>query len=88
MSKRGVKMLSENKRREVMFRNNTEKELQEMDVIPINKQMNILFDGRQFMVRLPKEVVDYFKIEKGDVFEFDIKINNEGSENKFYINKK
>jgi len=61
------------------------RESEDLDVIPINKKMNILFDGRQFMVRLPKEVVDYFKIEKGDVFEFDIKINSEDSENKFFI---
>ena len=80
-------MVKENTKKD-MFRKNKEREMEEMEIIPINKKMNILFDGRQFMVRIPKEVVDFFKIEKGNTFEFDININSKGSINKFYINKK
>lgn len=39
-------------------------EIDNIDAIPIIKEMTILNDGKQFMVRIPKEVVDFFKIEK------------------------
>lgn len=40
--------------------------------VNIDKELNILHDGKQFMVKIPKEVSEFLKIEKGDKFRFII----------------
>jgi len=62
-------------------------DIDNIDAIPIIKEMTILNDGKQFMVRIPKEVVDFFKIEKGDTFVFNIQIQNDSSINTFEVKK-
>lgn len=62
-------------------------EIDNIDAIPIIKEMTILNDGKQFMVRIPKEVVNFFKIEKGDTFVFNIQIQNDNSINTFEVKK-
>lgn len=62
-------------------------EIDNIDAIPIIKEMTILNDGKQFMVRIPKEVVDFFKIEKGDIFVFNIEIQKDNSINTFEVKK-
>ena len=62
-------------------------EIDNIDAIPIIKEMTILNDGKQFMVRIPKEVVDFFKIEKGDTFVFNIEIQEDNSINTFEVKK-
>jgi len=36
-------------------------------------ERNIVFDGKQFLIRIPKEVSDVINIKKGDIFEFTLK---------------
>ena len=62
-------------------------EIDNIDAIPIIKEMTILNDGKQFMVRIPKEVVDFFKIKKGDTFVFNIQIQKDNSINTFEVKK-
>lgn len=40
-------------------------------------ERNIVFDGKQYLIRIPNEVVDILKIKKGDTFEFIIKISDQ-----------
>lgn len=61
----------------------------EIKPVPISKKMAIQYDGKQFFVRFPKEIVEYFNIEKGDKFYFDIEMGDkpEDSIKKFDIIK-
>jgi len=40
----------------------------------IEKKATILFDGRQFMVKIPREIASIFDMEKGQKLVFDVKI--------------
>jgi hypothetical protein len=41
------------------------------------KAAKITFDGKQFLVRIPKEVAEIMKIKKGDLIHFHIEIASE-----------
>jgi hypothetical protein len=46
------------------------------------KEMNIVFDGKQFLVRFPKDIANAIEIKKGDKIKFKVtspspKINQE-----------
>ena len=48
--------------------------------VDIIKTANILFDGRQFMVKLPQEISRFYNIKKGDKFKFDVKPIKKGED--------
>ena len=45
--------------------------------VNIDKSMSILWDGRQFMVKLPKELSEFYKIKKGDKLRFIIDFSDD-----------
>lgn len=49
----------------------------------IQKSMSIVWDGKQFLVRFPKEVEDYLELTKEDMFVFDIEVADMNQEKKF-----
>lgn len=34
--------------------------------LSIKKEVSVLFDGKQFMIKLPKEISDFYDLKKGD----------------------
>lgn len=47
----------------------------EFDIpVDIDREVNILSDGRQYMIKIPKEVSDFLEIKKGYKFRFLIEI--------------
>lgn len=56
--------------------------------INIVKEVSILYDGKQYMIKIPKEISDFYKIEKGNKIKFTIKPISKGKgENSFEIIK-
>lgn len=54
---------------------------EEMYNVPnIDKEVNILQDDRQTTIRIPKEIVNYFDIKKGDKFRFLIEFPDNDNE--------
>jgi len=49
--------------------------------IPIKKKIKILHDGKQFMVKIPKEISDFFNIKKGDFMILTIQIPEDKNKN-------
>ena len=46
----------------------------DLDVDVIKKRAKISYDGRQLMIRIPREVAEFYALEKGDVVELSIQI--------------
>lgn len=47
----------------------------ELDVDTILKRVKISYDGRQFMIRIPREIAEFYKLKKKDIIEMSIKIS-------------
>jgi len=45
-----------------------------LDVDTIRKRVKLSYDGRQLMIRIPREVAEFYALEKGDVVELCIQI--------------
>ena len=56
------------------------RKLENISNADIDKEMTILFDGKQFMIKIPKEVSEFLKIKKGDKFRFIIEIPEDKNE--------
>lgn len=41
----------------------------------IEKTVSVNYDGKQFFIRIPKEISDYFKLKKKDSVKFIINIS-------------
>tara|TARA_Y100000310_G_scaffold302836_1_gene340605 strand:- start:6090 stop:6317 length:228 start_codon:yes stop_codon:yes gene_type:complete len=46
----------------------------------INKVSSVLYDGKQFMIKIPIEISRFFKLKKGDKFEFFIDVKKKKEE--------
>ncbi len=54
----------------------------------IVKEATILFDGRQFMIKIPKEISNFYKIKKGNKLKMIVTpIKKNQGENSFEIIK-
>lgn len=53
--------------------------MKDLDInVDIIKKVNVLEHNNQFSVKIPKELVDYFKLKKGDQIEFKVEIPEDG----------
>ncbi len=56
--------------------------------LDIKKEVTILFDGKQFMIKIPKEIAEFYKLKKGKKMKLVVKPKGEGKgENSFEIIK-
>lgn len=56
----------------------TEKELGELinDNVDIDKNSIISSDGKNLLTRIPKEVIDFLKIKKGNIINWNINVDS------------
>lgn len=57
--------------------------------VDIVKEVKIQYDGKQHMIKIPKEISSFYNIKKGDEFRFVVKPVEKGrGENSFEIIRK
>jgi len=49
--------------------------ISEMDTDTIEKDVKISYDGRQLMIRIPREITDFYELKKGDAIRMIIKLS-------------
>jgi len=49
----------------------------DLDVDVIKKRAKISYDGRQLMIRIPREIAEFYALEKGDLVEMMVEISAE-----------
>jgi len=47
------------------------------DVDTIEKEVKLSYDGRQLMIRIPREITDFYSLKKGDSIKMTVKISEE-----------
>ena len=56
--------------------------------LDIKKDVTILFDGKQFMIKIPKEISEFYNLKKGKKMRLVVKPKGKGNgENSFEIIK-
>ena len=56
--------------------------------LDIKKEVTILFDGKQFMIKIPKEISEFYNLKKGKKMKLVVKPKARGKgENSFEILK-
>lgn len=48
-----------------------------LDVDTIRKRVKLSYDGRQLMIRIPREIAEFYALEKGDLVEMMVEISAE-----------
>jgi hypothetical protein len=51
--------------------------ISEMDTDTIEKDVKISYDGRQLMIRIPREITDFYKLKKGDAIKIVIRLSGD-----------
>lgn len=49
-------------------------ELPDFESDEIRKKVKLSYDGRQLMIRIPREIAEFYELQKGDVIEITVKI--------------
>ena len=50
--------------------------------IDIIKYATVQYDGKQFMIKLPKEITEFYKLKKGDTIKLAVRIDTQGNDHK------
>ena len=69
--------------------NSTSNAYRDLDpVLDIVKDATILFDGKQFMIKIPKEISEFYRLKKGQKFRLKVSpFNVAEGQNSFEIIK-
>jgi len=52
-------------------------ETPDMDTDTIEKDVKLSYDGRQLMIRIPREITEFYELKKGDTIRMIVKISAE-----------
>lgn len=58
--------------------------------VDIVKEVSVLFDGRQFLIKLPREISNFYELKKGDKLKLKVNVKQPPDEhiNYFEVIKK
>jgi hypothetical protein len=52
-------------------------EISDLDTDTIEKKVKLSHDGRQLMIRIPREITDFYNLKQGDSIKMIVKISAE-----------